>query len=147
MSKLRQQDEVIWPKSQLFIHRVGVNSLSWESQSNSFSIIHYPDVSTDVRCVWWARWQDWRILSDSIKGSQRSCILTYNLKDGKAMLLPRGLGNLFILVSANQSLVKPGRRAPAWHQKLGCSVRQLKMRRARRPRIWSSVFLDPHPWS
>ena len=71
--------------------------------------------------------------------------MTYNLKDGKAVLWPRGLGKPFILVSANQSLAKPGRRVPAWRQKLGSSVRQLKTRRAQRPRIWSSVFLGPYP--
>lgn len=39
--------------------------------------------------------------------------MTYNLKDGKAVLWSMGLARLFILVSANQNLVKPGRRVPA----------------------------------
>lgn len=49
MSKLRQQDEVICPRSQLFVDRIGINSWSWESQFSAFSTIYYPDVTTNVK--------------------------------------------------------------------------------------------------
>lgn len=49
-------------------------------------------------------------------GSPRKQVLTYNLKDGKAVLWSTRLGKAFILVSANQSLVKAGHRVSLQHQ-------------------------------
>lgn len=45
-------------------------------------------------------------------------MLTYNLKDGKAVLWSTGLGEAFVLVSANQSLAKGGRRVSLQHQRV-----------------------------
>lgn len=83
-------------------------------------------------------------MSDSGSGSPRKQVLTYNLKDGKVVLWSTGLGEAFVLVSANQSLVNGGHRVSLLHQRVKLNGLSYKQQGCRGPGL-GMLGLQPLP--